>query len=915
MYTLRPPNLALFSFVSGFYNLIIGSSLGEKTLASNAAVAGLLQINASNTLNLNGRDLSIGGNFVNNGGLTVGTGTVTFNGTSAISGSTVNSFYNLTISGTLTAPSGNMNVSSNFVNNGTFNHNNGTVTFNGTTTVSGSSTTNFRNVTISGTLTGHATNMGVSNNWVNNGIFNHNNGTVTFNGTTTLSGSGTHSFRNITISGALTSPLSSNVNVAGNWVNNGTYNNNSATVTFNGTTAMSGSSTNTFRNITISGTLTAPSTNMNVSGNWINSGTFHHNNGTITFNGTTPVTGVSSTNFYSITISGTLTAHPTSMLLGGNLINNGTFSHNSGTVTFNGTSTISGSSTTSFNNIGITGTLTGHISNINISGNMVNNGIYNSNNGLLTFNGAVAQTISGSGTGTFESLTLSNDAGLTVSSGTYSLQGVLTITAGMLTNSGTFTLAADATRYSRIDPIALGCGTCGLSGNFIVERYIPHRTYGTWANMSSPVANATMQDWDDDLFLLYPFGTLDPITNRPKGTNVLAYDEPSANYVELSTATPLTAGQGFEIGLTDDQTLTNFTARAINTTGTPNYGTFDIPLNYTAANGPPYPTGYSGQNLVGNPFASAIDLSMIIMTNVLPTVDVYDYTINNYRTLSGSDLIGPYQGFWAYAQSNGASITIPEIAKSTNTATALNRLANTDKPYLNLLLTSADGSHSMEHTLQIACNEQAQDGWDRTDHPFRKSPEQKAPSITSNAGKVVVNINTFYSGNTTYFMPLNVHVGINGNYSIRSTGIEHITKDYSTVLLEDKMTHTFTDLNKTDNYTFYAKTSDSKDRFALHFSKLSDYQPVNSSYTNDFADHVQIIQTQNGSIIKFDMPETLQTNISIVDLLGRTVLEPKTVDAFDQSVNLLLPANFEGIYLIVVNSAKGTLIKKFMHIN
>lgn len=894
---------------AGFYNLTIGSSLGVKTLAANTVIAGQLQINTSNTISANGFNLSLGGNMVNNGTFTPDTRTVTFNGTSTISGSSTTSFYNVTINGTLTGHATSMNVAGNWTNNGVYNHNSSTVVFNGTSLITGSTPTTFYNLTMSGTLTGHPTNMNVARNWVNNGTFTHNNGTVTFNGTTVVSGSTITSFRNVTISGALTAHAT-NMNVAGNWINNGTFTNNNSTVTFNGTTAVSGSTATNFRSVTISGTLTGHTSNMNVSGNWINNGTYTHNGGTVTFNGNSPVTGISTTNFNNITISGSLTGHPTDISVSGNWTNNGTFTHNNGTVTFFGSTLISGSSTTTFNNIIISGILTGHSSTLNIAGNFTDNGVYNSNGGLLVFNGATPQIISGSGTGTFESLTLSNASGLSVNSGFYNLEGVLTLTAGTLANTGgTFTLISDVSRYARIAPVSQACGTCGFSGNFIIQRHIPARTIGTWADLSPPVSNATMVDWDNELFMVYPFDGFNNVTNRPRGTNVLAYDEVSAAYYELNPSTSLSAGQGFEIGLTDDATLANFTTTTLTTSGTPNFGTFNIPLSFTAANGPAYPIGYSGENLIGNPYASAIALNSISITNALSTVDVYDYTIDNYRTLSGTDLIGPYQGFWAYAQNSGASFIISETSKSTNTTTAISRINEDAQPYFNLLLASADGSHGMQHHLKVACNENSSDGWDTSDHPFRKSLNTKAPSITSNAGDIAVTINTFNSNHETYIMPLNVQVGIEGKYQISSSGIKSITKDFCVVLLEDTKTKQFFNLVNSPDYTFVAGITDSKNRFVLHFSKSPDYKPTSTATTRDELD---ILQNSTGNVIHFNFTEPQRTSISVVDITGRRIIEDINITVHNQTLTVSLPDNFHGMYLISVQSDKKKTVQKFI---
>jgi len=556
--------------------------------------------------------------------------------------------------------------------------------------------------------------------------------------------------------------------------------------------------------------------------------------------------------------------------------------------------------------IDATGDITSTVDNIlETAGGLVLDNTLSSTTATIKTINTAGQNISGSGT-----LANLNIDVNTTHNGTISLTDVLTITSGTFTNTGTFRLRADATKYARIAPIS--CSGCGFSGNFVIELYIPERDTGVWANLSSPVSNATMTDWDDELYLVYPFTGFDWNTNRPTGTNVLAYDEPSAVYVELNPSTPLSTGKGFEIGLTDDSTANHFNSLLLTTIGTPNTGTIDIPLDFTDANGPAYPIGYTGENLIGNPFASAIDFSMITITNALPSVDVYDYTIDNYKTLSGTDLIGPHQGFWAYAQSAGASFTIPEDAKSTNTTTGLqrpNRSGSGSNSYLNLTLSSADGSHHMEHTLKIACNENAQDGWDNSDHPFRKSLNPKAPSITSNAEKAIVTINTFNNNHETYIMPLHVQVGIDGKYRINASGIKNITKDFPVVMLEDKTTKKFINLNSSTDYIFSAHSADATDRFVLHFSKSLSYTPssTKSSATNE----IQISQNKEGNVVHFDNTESENTTISVFDLLGKRIIDDIVIQALDQTVNITIPESFHGMYIVAVQSGSTKTVKKF----
>ncbi len=133
----------------------------------------------------------------------------------------VGSFTN---AGTFNAPTSSastgLTVSGNFNNNGIYNHNNGTIIFNGTSSLTGISQTNFNQLTITGTLN-TLVNFGVAGNFTNNGSFNGGAITVTFNGTSLQNLSGTSpltTFQNISITNGF-SPVSvsveSNINLVG----------------------------------------------------------------------------------------------------------------------------------------------------------------------------------------------------------------------------------------------------------------------------------------------------------------------------------------------------------------------------------------------------------------------------------------------------------------------------------------------------------------------------------------------------------------------------------------------------------------------------------------------------------------------------------------------------------------------------
>ncbi len=261
---------------------------GEITMTSGTLdVNGNITLSSTMTETISGGTIECAGNFSgsgDDGGFTPTGGSTTMDGSSSsIDLFSSANFHNLTIAlsgtatlgsaidinGALTISTGTLDVSGsnygitcagNFVNNSAFTYNAGTVTFDGTSTLSGSATTTFYDIILTGTLTGHSTNFNVARNWTNTaGTFTHNSGTVTFNGTTTLTSGGngaTKKFYNLVLNGTSvtlagnididndftltsgtwsTSGSNYSINLGGDFIRNGgTFTINSSTTTLDG---------------------------------------------------------------------------------------------------------------------------------------------------------------------------------------------------------------------------------------------------------------------------------------------------------------------------------------------------------------------------------------------------------------------------------------------------------------------------------------------------------------------------------------------------------------------------------------------------------------------------------------------------------------------------------------------------------
>lgn len=194
---------------------------GDLTLSNGIFDAGSNAIDLKGNLVANSTSLLTGSPF-------------TFSGTTSISGGALIQFGEVTITGTVT-PTVNIRIDGDLVNDGTLNAGTGsqTVTFGGNTTISGASAHNFNNVTITGTLVAPSV-MSVAGNFaLSGGTFTNSTGTVVFNGTSSITGS--PQFNNITVNTGATLNGPSNLTMAGNFIVNGTFNSGTGRVTFNGT--------------------------------------------------------------------------------------------------------------------------------------------------------------------------------------------------------------------------------------------------------------------------------------------------------------------------------------------------------------------------------------------------------------------------------------------------------------------------------------------------------------------------------------------------------------------------------------------------------------------------------------------------------------------------------------------------------
>lgn len=285
---------------------------------------------------------------------------------------------------------------------------------------------------------------------------------------------------------------------------------------------------------------------------------------------------------------------------------------------------------------------------IQIAGSITNNGTFTSSNGTVEFNGSVAQTIPA---GLFENnailnLIVNNAAGLTLA-GPLSVSGIVYPQNGDLSSGGNLTITSDASGTALIE----GSGSGTVSGNIIMQRYLPER-FG-YKYFSSPFQSATVNEYANDIDLAFWYPTIFEYDESRTSSGWVDYSNPAGVLVPLK-------GYALNFG-------SSLSADTVDITGIVNDGALSITL-YNNNN-----TYTQGMNLVGNPYPSPIDWDAVAgwtKTNIddaiyyfkSSTTDEYGGTYSSYVAGVSSDglvsnIIPSMQGFFVHVADGSYPVT------------------------------------------------------------------------------------------------------------------------------------------------------------------------------------------------------------------------------------------------------------------
>ncbi len=305
-------------------------------------------------------------------------------------------------------------------------------------------------------------------------------------------------------------------------------------------------------------------------------------------------------------------------------------------------------------------------------------------NGTVEMNGGGNQQISANAfsTNLIKNMKINTAAEVAVL-GSLGLTDVLTLTKGNLAGGGYFALKSTVSKTARVAPVH---DTAVVStSEVVVERYIPAKRAYRFLTAPVNTPGDIRANWMENANNSNPYININPnpgygtqITGLGSSVNgfdatntnnpsIFGYNEVTQDWVRIpNTFGQLHVGEPFRLMVRGDRntdlgnnapppSITTLRASGSLKTGTVVFtksgggGTAGMP-NLSPSN-----TGYT---FIGNPYASAIDWSLLERTDVTPTMYIFD------PTLSGSNGRGAYVTYNALTGINNPSSSIDNNIQS-----------------------------------------------------------------------------------------------------------------------------------------------------------------------------------------------------------------------------------------------------------
>ena len=415
------------------------------------------------------------------------------------------------------------------------------------------------------------------------------------------------------------------------------------------------------------------------------------------------------------------------------------------------------------------------------------------------------------------------------------------------------------------------------SGNLIVKRTTAPMKLYDYTYWSSPVGGQTLTN-------------LSPQTSPDR---YYAFNPTSGNWQFTLGSTVMAPGKGYIVRSPESFTATPTVYNA-QFAGSNNNGFIQTPIAI----------GTSTWNLIGNPYASAIDADAFLgfSSNIgLISGTIYLWThntplANNVYTINDYAVYNALGGVGTAAVNLGVNNTIPTGKIASGQGFFVQGLANGNATFNNTMRVAGNNAEFFRNQSVTT----SESGLERnriwlnlsnTQGAFKQTLvgyvqnatndlDRDFDGTTLNAGNVI----NFYSlcqnqllaiqGRALPFdendsIPLGYSSTLAGQFSISLENFDGLFTGLSGIYLEDKQLNTIHNL-KTAPYTFTTATGTFNSRFVLRFTNQT---LGNADFTVDVD---WVVSLQNHQISLFSNRENI-VSVTVYDLLGRSLLSAKDI--------------------------------------
>lgn len=538
---------------------------------------------------------------------------------------------------------------------------------------------------------------------------------------------------------------------------------------------------------------------------------------------------------------------------------------------------------------------------ITIGGDFVSSAKVNSltDDDSLIFNGNNAlQTISGTTSNTFACMVI-NKPNLTDEvkfTRTQTITKELKMIKGTCNaNNSNLVLGSNSSETAYITEIS-DPSDVNFTGNMVIQKFLPAKSGPYfdyfYSGLASPTQTSTVNDWDDELYIsgIGPYDGID----GPAGVDgdvyngtlsMMTYNEPGDSWDAVSgSSTALTPGLGYCLLLLDSINSSSldgtFFQKTINTVGQPNYG--DVTIATTQ--------DLYGSNLLGNPYASPINLNSGVTHNGIDAL-YFIYEGDWYDVTTGIDfVIPPHQAFFVDVQSAG-DVTFTEACKVADNTSEYYR----QKPKYDIKLNLSSSVIARHHETRICFNDMASEKYDRKlDARYIPSPAKGSPAIYSldemNQTKIMKN--SVNDANDELAIPLGIFMPKAGVYYINSSIVS--LGNYNYAWIENKKTGLKYDLN--NDIAIEGNNAETNTDYVLHLTKKRTTSSVAPAIvTSDLI----IFSSENTINFKSSFTDYQLTQVLIYDMSGKLVLETNNVSVnANQTTKMDVSSLANGLYIV-----------------